>query len=84
MNAVAALPHVAMLRIPGVLQRIGLAYGLVTFRPWARDLGPLTSGLLGVVGLPVLAGLIGAREEPAGAAQGQTQVVPVASPISQR
>jgi hypothetical protein len=30
---------------------LGLAYGLVTFRPWARDLGLLTSGLLGVMGV---------------------------------
>jgi hypothetical protein len=30
---------------------LGLAYGLVTFRPWARTLGLVTSGLLGVVGV---------------------------------
>ncbi len=35
---------------------LGLAYGLVTFRPWARTLGLVTSGLLGAVGVYVLFG----------------------------
>jgi hypothetical protein len=30
---------------------LGLAYGLLTFRPWPRTLGLVTSGLLGVVGV---------------------------------
>jgi hypothetical protein len=30
---------------------LGLAYGLLTLRPWARTLGLVTSGLLGVVGI---------------------------------
>jgi hypothetical protein len=33
---------------------LGLAYGLVTFRPWARTLGLVTSGLLGAVGALIL------------------------------
>ena len=33
---------------------LGLAYGLFTFRPWARTLGLVTSGLLGVVGACIL------------------------------
>ena len=33
---------------------LGLAYGLVTFRPWARTLGLATSGLLGVIGALIL------------------------------
>ena len=33
---------------------LGLAYGLVTFRPWARTLGLVTSGLLGFVGVLIL------------------------------
>ena len=34
----------------GLLQ-LGLAYGLVTFRPWARTLGLVVSGFLGFVGV---------------------------------
>jgi len=30
---------------------LGLAYGLVTFRPWARTLGLVVSGFLGFVGV---------------------------------
>ena len=47
---------------PGLLDGLvplGLAYGLVTFRPWARTLGLVVSGLLGftgVVGLPLCLG----------------------------
>jgi hypothetical protein len=33
---------------------LGLAYGLLTFRPWARTLGLATSGLLGVIGVLIL------------------------------
>ena len=47
---------------PGLLDGLvplGLAYGLVTFRPWARILGLVVSGFLvvvGVVGLPLCLG----------------------------
>jgi hypothetical protein len=47
---------------PGLLDGLvplGLAYGLVTFRPWARALGLVVSGFLGfvgVVGLPLCLG----------------------------
>jgi hypothetical protein len=39
---------------PGLLDGLvplGLAYGLVTFRPWARILGFVVSGFLGFVGV---------------------------------
>jgi hypothetical protein len=39
---------------PGLLDGVlplGLAYGLVTFRPWARILGLVVSGFLGFVGV---------------------------------
>ena len=47
---------------PGLLDGLvplGLAYGLVTFRPWARILGLVVAGFLGVagvVGLPLCLG----------------------------
>ena len=47
---------------PGLFEclvSLGLAYGLVTFRPWARTLGLVVSGFLGfvgVVGLPLCLG----------------------------
>ena len=39
---------------PGLLDGLvplGLAYGLVTFRPWARTLGLVVSGFFGFVGI---------------------------------
>ena len=45
--------------LPEGMVPLGLAYGLVTFRPWARTLGLVVSGFLGltgVVGLPLCLG----------------------------
>jgi hypothetical protein len=40
---------------------LGLAYGLVTFRPWARTLGLVISGLIGFVGVLSLILWLGLR-----------------------
>ncbi len=48
--------------IPGPLNGLiplGLTYGLVTFRPWARILGLIVAGFLGFVGVTALAFCLG-------------------------
>ena len=46
LNAVAALPHMASMRLPGVLQRLGLAYLLAALV--VRSFGAVTQGLVAI------------------------------------